>query len=59
MEDKKVTISRVSGTNVYPANFMFIAAMNPRCLTILLAHCYNMYQKTEYKSYWMLNWYNL
>ena len=29
MEDKKVTISRVNGTNEYPANFMFIAAMNP------------------------------
>ncbi|WP_022779592.1 YifB family Mg chelatase-like AAA ATPase [Butyrivibrio sp. AE3009] len=29
MEDKKVTISRVSGSNSYPANFMFVAAMNP------------------------------
>lgn len=29
MEDKKVTVSRVNYTNVYPANFMFIAAMNP------------------------------
>lgn len=29
MEDKKVTISRVNGTNSYPANFMFVAAMNP------------------------------
>lgn len=29
MEDKRVTISRVNGTNIYPANFMFIAAMNP------------------------------
>lgn len=29
MEDKNVTISRVNGTNIYPANFMFIAAMNP------------------------------
>ena len=29
MEDKRVTISRVNGTNVYPANFMFVAAMNP------------------------------
>ena len=29
MEDKRVTISRVNGTNTYPANFMFIAAMNP------------------------------
>lgn len=29
MEDKKVTISRVNGTNCYPANFMFVAAMNP------------------------------
>ena len=29
MEDKKVTISRVNGTNTYPANFMFVAAMNP------------------------------
>ncbi|SKC57359.1 YifB family Mg chelatase-like AAA ATPase [Maledivibacter halophilus] len=29
MEDKKVTISRVNSTNIYPSNFMFIAAMNP------------------------------
>ena len=29
MEDKNVTISRVSMTNTYPANFMLIAAMNP------------------------------
>ncbi len=29
MEDKKVTIARVNATHVYPANFMFVAAMNP------------------------------
>lgn len=29
LEDKKVTIARVSGTLTYPANFMLIAAMNP------------------------------
>ena len=29
IEDKKVTISRVSGTNTYPSAFMFVAAMNP------------------------------
>lgn len=29
LENKKVTISRVNGTNTYPANFMFVAAMNP------------------------------
>lgn len=29
MEDKRVTISRVNGTNSYPANFMLVAAMNP------------------------------
>ena len=29
LEDKKVTISRVNGTNTYPANFMFVSAMNP------------------------------
>ena len=29
MEDKRVTISRVNGTNSYPANFRFVAAMNP------------------------------
>lgn len=29
LEDKMVTISRVNGTNCYPANFMLIAAMNP------------------------------
>lgn len=29
MEDNKVTISRVKYTNVYPSNFMLIAAMNP------------------------------
>ena len=28
MEDKRVTISRVNGTNSYPANFMLVAAMN-------------------------------
>lgn len=29
MEDKKVTIARVNATHIYPANFMFVAAMNP------------------------------
>lgn len=29
LEDKKVTISRVTATNVYPCNFMLVAAMNP------------------------------
>ena len=29
MEDNEVTISRVKYTNVYPASFMLIAAMNP------------------------------
>ena len=29
LENKKVTISRVNGTNTYPASFMFVAAMNP------------------------------
>ena len=29
LEDKTVVISRVSGTIQYPANFMFVAAMNP------------------------------
>lgn len=29
LEDKHVTISRVSGTNTYPSSFMFVAAMNP------------------------------
>lgn len=34
LENKKVTISRVNGTNTYPANFMLVAAMNivPRSL---------------------------
>jgi magnesium chelatase family protein len=29
LEDKTVVISRVSGTIQYPADFMFVAAMNP------------------------------
>lgn len=29
LEDKNVSISRVSGSVVYPANFMFVASMNP------------------------------
>lgn len=29
LEDGAVTISRVKNTNVYPANFMLVAAMNP------------------------------
>lgn len=29
LEDRTVTISRVNGTNSYPANFVFVAAMNP------------------------------
>lgn len=29
MEDKSVTISRVNGTYIFPADFMLVAAMNP------------------------------
>lgn len=29
LEDKMIAISRVSGTVQYPANFMFVATMNP------------------------------
>lgn len=29
VEDKKVSISRVNGSHTFPANFMFVAAMNP------------------------------
>ena len=29
LEDKKIVISRASGSTIYPAKFMFIAAMNP------------------------------
>ena len=29
LEDKVVTISRVSGSVPYPASFMLVAAMNP------------------------------
>ncbi|MCQ2529206.1 MAG: YifB family Mg chelatase-like AAA ATPase [Saccharofermentans sp.] len=29
VEDKKVTVSRVNGTHTFPANFMFVTAMNP------------------------------
>lgn len=29
IEDKKVSISRVNGSNTFPANFMLVAAMNP------------------------------
>jgi magnesium chelatase family protein len=29
LEDRTVTISRVAGTIQYPANFMFVASMNP------------------------------
>ncbi len=29
LEDRSIVISRVSGTIQYPANFMFVAAMNP------------------------------
>lgn len=29
LEDKMVTISRASGSVVYPAQVMFVAAMNP------------------------------
>ncbi len=29
IEDKKVCISRVNGTNTFPSNFMFVSAMNP------------------------------
>lgn len=32
LEDQKVTVSRISGSFTYPANFMLVAAMNPcRC----------------------------
>lgn len=29
LEDREVTITRVSNTNTYPSNFMLVAAMNP------------------------------
>lgn len=29
LEDRLVTISRVNATLTYPANFMFVASMNP------------------------------
>lgn len=29
VEDKKVSVARVNGTHTYPANFMFVTAMNP------------------------------
>jgi magnesium chelatase family protein len=29
LEDRKITISRASGSVTYPAHFMFVAAMNP------------------------------
>ena len=29
LEDRQITISRVSGTIQYPANVLFVAAMNP------------------------------
>lgn len=29
LEDRTITISRTSATNTYPANFMFVASMNP------------------------------
>lgn len=29
LEDKKITISRVNSTIMYPCNFMFVASMNP------------------------------
>jgi magnesium chelatase family protein len=29
LEDKKIVISRASGSTSYPAKFMFVAAMNP------------------------------
>lgn len=40
LEDKKVTISRVNRTNVFPANFMLVAACNPcPCGYKLSGHC--------------------
>lgn len=29
VEDKKVSVARVNGAHTYPANFMFVTAMNP------------------------------
>jgi magnesium chelatase family protein len=29
LEDKKIVISRASGSTSYPAKFMFVSAMNP------------------------------
>ena len=58
MEDKRVTISRVNETNTYPANFMFVTAMNA-CSSLhnrgpadqwLCGICWNCRRKTVHSG---------
>ena len=50
LEDRVVTVSRVQGTAVFPADFVLVAAMNPHYGSNYTDHNYALVAKETYKN---------